>query len=106
MSEVTDLITALRDGTMTLEQVAQRFRERRWPRRAPARPSTFLERAAAAEQDSDVYRPGSFDDVAAAHQDGRLSDYEYSVLSEAVAQSKRAEDERRAEAAAEGNEAG
>ncbi len=101
MSEVTDLISALRDGTMTLEQVAQRFRERSWPRRPHSRPSTFLERAAATQEDSDTYRPGSFDDVAAAHHDGRLSDEEYSVLSEAVALSKRAEDERRGAGAAE-----
>jgi hypothetical protein len=32
-SEVTDLLTALRDGSMSLDEVAQRFRERRWPRR-------------------------------------------------------------------------
>jgi hypothetical protein len=95
MSEVTDLISALREGKMTLEQVAQRFRQRSWPRRNAPHPSTYLERAAAAQEDSDIYRPGSFDDVAAAHHEGRLSDEEYSVLSEAVVQSKRAEDERR-----------
>ncbi|HEU5416258.1 MAG TPA: hypothetical protein VFV41_01120 [Streptosporangiaceae bacterium] len=94
MSEVIDLISALRDGTMTLEEVAQRFRERPWPRRASSRPSTYLERAAAVQEDSDIYRPGSFDDVAAAHHEGRLTDQEYSVLSEAVAESKRAEDDR------------
>ena len=32
-SEVSEMIKALRDGTMTLDQVAQRFRERKWPRR-------------------------------------------------------------------------
>jgi len=96
MSEVTDLISALRDGRMTLEQVARRFRERSWPRRPTARSSTYLERAAAAQEDSDVYLPGSFDDVAAAHHEGKLTDQEYSVLSEAVAESKRTEDRRRA----------
>ena len=32
-SEVTDLIEALRGGAMSLDDVAQRFRERSWPRR-------------------------------------------------------------------------
>ena len=32
-SEVTELISALRNGTMTLDEVAQRFRGRSWPRR-------------------------------------------------------------------------
>jgi hypothetical protein len=81
---------------MTLDQVAQQFRERAWPRRSTPRPSTYLERAAAAQEDSDIYRPGSFDDVAAAHHEGKLTDQEYAVLSEAVAESKRAEDQRRA----------
>ena len=31
-SEVNDMIAAFRNGTMTLEEVAQRFHERSWPR--------------------------------------------------------------------------
>jgi hypothetical protein len=95
-SEIPELIAALRDGSMTLDQVADRFRQRSWPRRTSPLPTTYLERAAAAQQDPEPYRPGSFDDVAAAHQEGRLSDHEYEVLSEAVAESKRAEDRRAA----------
>jgi hypothetical protein len=94
-SEIPGLIAALRDGSMTLDQVAERFRERPWPRRTQPLPTTYLERATAAQQDPERYRPGSFDDVAAAHQEGRLSDHEYEVLSEAVADSKRAEDRRK-----------
>jgi hypothetical protein len=92
-SEVTDLIAALRDGSMSLDEVAQRFRDRSWPRRRKASPNDYLELAAAAQEDPDVYMPGSFDDVAAAHQQGQISDDEYAVLSSAVAESKRAEDE-------------
>ncbi len=92
-SEVTEMIIALRDGTMTLEQVAQRFRERSWPRRPRQPHRTYLETAALAEQDPAPYIPGSFDDVIAAHQDGTITDAEYRVLSEAVAEAKRAEDE-------------
>jgi hypothetical protein len=91
-SEVTELITALRDGRMTLDQLAATFRERAWPRRDAPVPSTYLEHAAAAEEDPEPYVPNSFDDVVAAYDLGKLSDDEYAVLSAAVAESKRAED--------------
>jgi hypothetical protein len=90
-SEVSDLIKALRDGTMTLEQVAQRFRERKWPRRRPP-PSSYLEMAARAQEDPEPYVPGSFDDVTDAYDRGELSSEEYDTLAEAMAESKRAED--------------
>jgi hypothetical protein len=93
-TEIPGLIAALRDGSMTLEQVAERFRERSWPRRTSPPPATYLELAAAAQQDPEPYRPGSFDDVVAAYDRGQLSDDEYEVLSEAAAESKRAEDRR------------
>jgi len=93
MSEVTELISALNDGTMTLEQVAQRFRERSWPRSRRPWKTSYLELAAAAEQDPEPYVPGSFDDVAAAYDLGKITDDEYAVLAEAVAEAKRAQDE-------------
>jgi hypothetical protein len=95
-SEVSDLIRSLRDGTLTLEQVAQRFRERQWPRRRRPPPTSYLEMAARAQEDPEPYVPDSFDDVSAAFHRGDLSRTEYRVLSEAVAESKRAEDEREA----------
>ena len=95
-SEVSDLIRSLRDGTLTLEQVAQRFRERQWPRRRRPPPASYLEMAARAQEDPEPYVPDSFDDVSAAFHRGDLSRTEYRVLSEAVAESKRAEDEREA----------
>jgi hypothetical protein len=91
-SSVEELIAALTEGSMSLDEVAQNFRERRWPRRKAPAPATYADLAAAAEQDPEVYLPGSFDDVAAAHQDGKITDHQYEVLSEAVAESKRAED--------------
>jgi hypothetical protein len=93
-SEVSDLIRALRDGTMTLDEVAQRFRERRWPRRRRPPPVSYLEMAGRAQEDPEPYVPGSFDDVTDAYDRGDLSLSEYRVLSEAVAESKRAEDKR------------
>jgi hypothetical protein len=95
-SEVSDLIKALRDGTMTLEQVAQRFRERQWPRRRRPPPASYLEMAARAQEDPEPYVSDSFDDVSAAFHRGDLSRAEYQVLSDAVAESKRDEDEREA----------
>ena len=93
-SEVSDMLKALREGTMTLEQVAQRFREREWPRRKRPAATSYFEMAARAQEDPEPYVAGSFDDVAAAFHRGDLSGFEYRVLSEAVAESKRAEDRR------------
>lgn len=91
-NDVADLLNHLHDGTLTLEQVAQRFRERKWPRRQRPDPTSYLESAAAELQDPDPYLPGSFDDVAAAYHRGDLSGEQYDVLAEAMAEAKRAED--------------
>ena len=93
-SEVSDLIKALRDGTMTLDEVAQRFRERQWPRHRRSPPASYLEMAARAQEDPEPYVPGSFDDVTDAYDRGELSGDQYDILAEAMAESKRAEDER------------
>jgi hypothetical protein len=96
-SEVTGLIKELRAGTMTLDEVAQRFRERKWPRRQRPASATFLEMAAKALEDPEPYVPDSFDDVSAAFHRGDLSREEYRILSDAVAEAKREEDRRLAE---------
>jgi hypothetical protein len=93
-SKVSGMIKALRDGSMTLDQVAQRFRERTWPRRRWKPPDSYLEMATRAQEDPEPYVPGSFDDVTDAYDRGELSRDEYRVLSEAVAESKHAEDRR------------
>jgi hypothetical protein len=91
-NEVTDLLNALRDGTMSLDEVASRFRERSWPRPKP-RPVTSLEFAIEALQDPEPYVPGSYDDVAAAFHRGDLSREQYGVLARAISDSVKAEDE-------------
>jgi hypothetical protein len=91
-NEVAKMIDALQRGEMSLDEVAQRFRERSWPRTPRHEPRSYLEMAAAAQQDPEPYVPGSFDDVVAAYDVGKITDAEYAVLSEAVAESKRAED--------------
>ena len=89
-NEVSDLLSALYEGQISLDEVAQRFRDRRWPRRRPRQPA---EMAAAELEDPDPYVPGSYDDVAAAYHRGHLTDAQYAVLIEAIADSKRAEDQ-------------
>jgi hypothetical protein len=96
-TEVADLIAAFRGGTMSLDEVAQKFRERRWPRSKPPRATTYIELATRAEEDPDPYVPGSFDDVAAAFHTGDLTRAQYKVLAEAAADSIRAEDRQSAE---------
>jgi hypothetical protein len=93
-SEVTELIAALKDGSMSLDEVTRRFRERTWPRRRKPAPATYLEMAAAAQQDPDPDVAGSFDDVDAAYERGDLSDDEYDALAKAMAESLSAEDQR------------
>jgi hypothetical protein len=90
-NEVAELITALREGSMSLEEVAQRFRERSWPRTTPPAPTSYLEMAAAAQEDPEPFVPGSFDEVIAAYDRGELTLAQYGVLAEAAAESLRAE---------------
>ena len=93
-TEVTELISALRDGSLSLEEVAQRFRERTWPRTRKPNPASYAEMAATAQDDPEPYVPGSFDELAAAYRRGELTRPQYRALAEAVADSLRAEDQR------------
>jgi hypothetical protein len=93
-SEVSELIDALKQGSISVSQVAQRFRERAWPSTRGPKPETYLERAVAAEADPDPLVPGSFDEVAAAYHRGDISIDDYRTLAEAAADSIRAEHER------------
>jgi hypothetical protein len=93
-NEVTELIAALQNGSMSLEEVAQRFRERAWPRTRKPAPTSYLEMAAAAMEDPEPDVPGSFDEVSAAYDRGELTRLQYRALAEAVAESLRAEEQR------------
>jgi hypothetical protein len=95
-TEVTELLAAFQDGSLSLEEVAQRFRERSWPRTRKPEPVSYLEMAAAALEDPESDVPGSFDEVVAAYDRGELTRAQYRTLAEAVAESLRAEDEREA----------
>lgn len=87
--EVTELISNLRAGGLSLEDVAQRFRTRRWARtrRPPARDS----RQEAEQLDPPLPVAGSIDDLTAAFDRGELTWEQYRVLAEALADSIDAE---------------
>jgi hypothetical protein len=88
-NEVTELIDALHDGSMTLEEVARRFRERSWPGRPTPRPTSYTELATAAISDPEPDLPGSFSEVTTAYDRGKLNRTEYRVLAEAAAEAMR-----------------
>jgi hypothetical protein len=87
-NDVKDLIAALRDGSLSLAEVAQRFRERSWTRTKPPRPTTYLELAEAANRDPEPDVPGSFDEVLAAYDRGEITEDQYWVLADAVVEAK------------------
>jgi hypothetical protein len=91
-NEVTKLLDALHRGTMTVEQVAQEFRMRKWPRRHRPSSDDYMDMLAAELEDPDTYIPGSFDDVIAAYDQQKLTREQLRILSAAVADAQRAED--------------
>jgi hypothetical protein len=93
VSEVTDLIASYKAGELTLNELAERFRGRRWPTTAPPPPSSYLEMAARAQEDPRPSVPNSYDDVTAAYGRGDLTREEYDLLSDAVVEAGRAEDQ-------------
>jgi hypothetical protein len=85
-SEVTELIAGLRSGHITLDQVAERFRQRSWPDRDSQEPGSYQDLAARALDDPDPYVPGSFMDVLSAFDRHDLTLDEYEVLAAAAAE--------------------
>jgi hypothetical protein len=83
-TEVSALIAELRAGTLSLDEVAGRFRRRAWRPTRPRTPLTPEERAAQRDPGGDI--PGSFDEVTAAYDRGELTSEQYDVLSVAVAE--------------------
>ncbi|MGB6455573.1 MAG: hypothetical protein WBH47_13940 [Streptosporangiaceae bacterium] len=82
-SDVTECIAALRAGRMSLDEVAEWFRQREWGAARRPAPATHAEMARQQDVEPDV--PGSYDDVTAAYDRGDLTSEEYRVLSDAVA---------------------
>jgi hypothetical protein len=96
-SEVSELITALQSGSMSLDEVAERFRNRTWTRARPREPESYEQMAAATLRDPEPMVPGSYDEVTAAYDRGELTSDQYQVLSEAVADAINAEARRDAD---------
>jgi hypothetical protein len=92
-TEVAELLDSFRAGSISLQQLALRFRERAWPEPEPADPRTYLELAAAAQEDPEPDVPGSFDEVIAAFDRGELTWQQYRTLAHAVADAINAADE-------------
>lgn len=78
-SDIAALIAALREGQVSLDAVADAFRQRRWlSSRSSPWPS-----AALADPGASV--SGSMDDVTAAYDRGELTREQYRTLAHAVA---------------------
>ena len=88
-SDITDLIAALRAGTLTLDEVADRFRHRSWPRTRRHAPTTAVESVEWLDPEPDV--PGSYDDLTAAYDRQEITWEQYRTLVEAAADAIRAE---------------
>lgn len=86
MSEVTDLLAQLRTGSMTLEEVAARFRARQWSTRDVPPSGTAHEALVAEQRDPEPLLEGSFDEVDAAYIRHELTKDQYVVLSQAAAE--------------------
>jgi hypothetical protein len=95
VSEITNLIGSYKSGEVTLDELAERFRNLRWQRRSPPlRPADYLEMAARAQEDPGSDVPDSFDDVEAAYFRHDLSAEEYEFLRRAAAEAPGVEDGR------------
>lgn len=82
-TEVAELIAGLRSGQLTVEEVAERFRQRSWAVARRPVPGAYAQMAAQQDADADV--PGSFDEVVAAYDRGELTREQYRTLAHAVA---------------------
>lgn len=83
VTEVARLIAALREGRLSAEDVAARFRRRSWVVARRPVPRSHAELAAQQDVGADV--PGSFDEVVAAYDRGELTREQYRALADAVA---------------------
>ncbi len=91
-SEVSKLLDALHAGSVSIDEVADRFRRRRWPARPSGPPVDHMEMAAASLEDPEPSVPGSFDDVVAAYDAKKITREQFQVLSKAAAEAQQAQD--------------
>ena len=91
-NEVKELLDLLYERKMSLDEVAERFRARSWPGHPQNSAGTFAEVASADSADPDPYIPESYDDVLAAYDRGRLTDSQYEVLANVIAEASQLSD--------------
>lgn len=91
MSDVTDMIAAYRRGTLSLDELAQRFRDRTWPSRRLS-PLALQEAYKRELQDPEPIAEGSFDEVASAYLQGEISSQEYDILARAAGEATPSQD--------------
>ncbi len=84
-NEVIDLMDALTSGELSLDEVAARFRQRRWARTRGPVARSYAEMADLAQLDPGANVPGSIDDVTAAYDRGEITREQYRTLAHAVA---------------------
>ena len=77
------MIAAYGRGELTLDELAQRFRDRTWPPRRLS-PTALQEAYKRETEDPEPVAEGSFDEVAGAYLQGEISIEEYDVLARAV----------------------
>jgi hypothetical protein len=81
-TEIAELLSGLRSGRLTLEEVVEQFRRRCWTSVRSHSVSGML----AARPDPGADIPGSYDEVTAAYDRGEITSDQYDVLSDAVAE--------------------
>lgn len=82
-TDLADAMAALREGRVTIDEVADLFRRRTWPITRRPVPATYAEMAEQRDPEADV--PGSFDDVRAAYDRGEITWQQYRTLAHAAA---------------------
>ena len=81
-AEISAMLSALRSGQMTVDEVAEEFRRRTWVRARRPEPQNLEQRVA--QLDPALPVPGSIDDVTAAYDRGELTWPQYRILVGAV----------------------
>jgi hypothetical protein len=86
MSDVKAACRAVQTGERTVEEVADEFRTRSWPKPATTSPATADEAFAAEQTDREPDPPGAFSEVAGAYYQGILTIDQYAALRDAAAE--------------------
>lgn len=86
MSDVTDTLDQLIAGEVTLDEVADQFRARSWPRRERVETSDATGLFRLDAQDPEEDPEGAFSEVAGYYAMHRIDDQQYAALAEAAAE--------------------